>query len=107
MVSILVSIRLRLLNPSRTQPKEFFDLERNNFLAVCCHIWYNLAHLLDTADVLKRWRSMEAILLWAVSRFNQAANGRQLPSSFGPRAGDRAVRLQSSDADGAKVKSSC
>ena len=53
---------------------------------------------LDTADVTKRWRSMEAILQQAVSLLSQVANGRQLPSSFGLRVGDRATRLRSSDA---------
>jgi len=62
---------------------------------------------LDTAGVTKRWRSMEAILLRAVSRLSQVANGRHkdvgeavifLPSSFGLRARDRAARLRSSDA---------
>ena len=62
--------------------------------------------ILDTADVIKRWRSMEAVLQWAVSHLNnpltpfgkgeKVANGRQLPSSFGLRVGDRAARLQSS-----------
>jgi len=58
---------------------------------------------LDTADVSKRWRSMEAILRRAVSRNTQVANGRHLPSSFGminPLVNpirDRATRLRSSD----------
>jgi len=51
---------------------------------------------LDTADVSKRWRSMETILQRAVS-CNQVASGRQLPSSFGLRTRDRATRLRSSD----------
>ncbi len=38
---------------------------------------------LDTADVLKRWRSIEAILRQAVSSSTQVANGRHRPSSFG------------------------
>ena len=65
---------------------------------------YGTAHqtfrenLLDTADVTKRWRSTEAVLQRAVSELNQVANGRQLPSSFGLRARDRAARLRSSDA---------
>ena len=59
---------------------------------------------LDTADVTKRWRSMEAILQRAVSRNAQVANGRQLPSYFGmvnplvDPIRDRAARLRSSDA---------
>jgi len=66
---------------------------------------------LDTADVIKRWRSMEAILQRAVSRSTQVANGRHLPSSFGmvnqkqakpcfmvDPTRDRAARLRSSDA---------
>ncbi len=71
---------------------------------------------LDTADVLERWRSMEAILQRAVSRFNQVANGRHLPSSvaevaetsgrLSPDSGefgyDRAARLRSSDAQHSK-----
>ena len=52
---------------------------------------------LDTADVTKRWRSTEAVLQRAVSDLKKVANGRQLPSSFGLRAGDRATRLRSSD----------
>jgi len=62
---------------------------------------------LDTADVTKRWRSTEAVLQRAVSELVQVANGRQLPSSFGLRAGDRATRLRSSDADGARTKPLC
>jgi len=64
--------------------------------------------ILDTADVSERWRSMEAILLRAVSRFNQVANGRHLPSSFGmvnplvDPIRDRAARLRSSDAQHSK-----
>jgi len=60
--------------------------------------------ILDTANVLERWRSMEAILQRAVSRNTQVANGRQLPSSFGmvnplvDHIRDRAARLRSSDA---------
>jgi len=68
---------------------------------------------LDTADVLKRWRSMEAILQRAVSvppfpkgvgGISQVANGRHLPSCFGmvnplvDDIRDRAARLRSSDA---------
>jgi len=59
---------------------------------------------LDTADVSERWRSTEAVLLRAVSRFNQVANGRHLPSYFGmvnplvDPTRDRAARLRSSDA---------
>jgi len=53
---------------------------------------------LDTADVVKRWRSTEAVLLQAVSELKQVASGRQLPSSFGLRTRDRATRLRSSDA---------
>ena len=59
---------------------------------------------LDTADVLKRWRSMEVILQRAVSRNAQVANGRPLPSCFGmvnplvDHIRDRAARLRSSDA---------
>ena len=76
---------------------------------------------LDTADVIERWRSMEAILQRAVSKTDvglspthkpasgigelittnsaiQVANGRQLPSSFGRKVRDRATRLRSSDA---------
>ena len=59
---------------------------------------------LDTADVTKRWRSMEAILQRAVSEIKQVANGRQLPSYFGmvnplvDPTRDRAARLRSSDA---------
>jgi transposase len=60
---------------------------------------------LDTANVNKRWRSMETILQRAVSDVVQVANGRHLPSSFGLRIGktctqlrDRATRLRSSDA---------
>ena len=56
------------------------------------------AYCLDTADVTKRWRSTEAVLQRAVSHLSQVANGRQLPSSFGLRARDRAARLRSSDA---------
>ena len=59
---------------------------------------------LDTADVIKRWRSMEAVLQQAVS-YKQVASGRQLPSNFGYIPRDRAARLRSSDADGAKTKS--
>jgi len=61
--------------------------------------------------VSKRWRSLEAILLRAVSSSTQVANGRHRPSSFGmvnPEAQasptllvapirDRAIRLRSSD----------
>jgi len=60
-------------------------------------------HCLDTADVKKRWRSTEAVLLRAVSKNTQVANGRHLPSSFGmvnplvDPIGDRAARLRSSD----------
>jgi len=63
---------------------------------------------LDTADVSKRWRSMEAILQRAVSRNNQVANGRHLSSSFGmvnplvDPIRDRAARLRSSDAQHSK-----
>ena len=46
----------------------------------------------------------EAVLQRAVSELKQVANGRQLPSSFGLRARDRATRLRSSDADGARTK---
>jgi len=56
------------------------------------------AYCLDAADVTKRWRSTEVVLQRAVSALNQVANGRQLPSSFGLRARDRAARLRSSDA---------
>ncbi|MBC8228906.1 transposase [bacterium] len=52
---------------------------------------------LDTADVIKRWRSTETVLLRAVSHNTQVANGRHLPSSFGLRVRDRATRLRSSD----------
>ena len=52
---------------------------------------------LDTADVIKRWRSMEAILQRAVSDVTQVANSRQLPTSFGRKVRDRATRLRSSD----------
>jgi hypothetical protein len=52
---------------------------------------------LDTADVTKRWRSMEAILQRAVSHLSQVANRRHLPSSFGRKVRDRATRLRSSD----------
>jgi len=65
---------------------------------------------LDTADVIERWRSMEAILQRAVSEkaegfayLQQVANGRQMPSSFGmvnplvDPIRDRAARLRSSD----------
>jgi hypothetical protein len=60
---------------------------------------------MDTADVIERWRSMEAILQRAVSvppflkgvGGFQVANGRQMPSSFGLRVRDRAARLRSSD----------
>ena len=62
---------------------------------------------LDTTDVIKRWRSTEAVLLRAVSERGailsrpsapkQVANGRHLPSSFGLRTRDRAARLRSSD----------
>jgi hypothetical protein len=52
-----------------------------------------------------RWRSTEAVLQRAVSIVGagvsaspQVANGRQLSSSFGLRARDRATRLRSSDA---------
>ena len=40
---------------------------------------------LDTADVIERWRSTEAVLLQVVSRNIQVANGRQLSSSLGLR----------------------
>jgi len=59
---------------------------------------------LDTADVTERWRSAEAVLLRAVSRNAQVANGRQLPSYFGmvnplvDPTRDRVARLRSSDA---------
>jgi len=53
---------------------------------------------LDTVNVIERWRSMETILQRAVSELNKVASGRQLPSSFGLRTGDRATRLRSSDA---------
>jgi hypothetical protein len=59
---------------------------------------------LDTADVKKRWRSMEAILQRTVSHFSKVANGRQLSSYFGmvnplvDPIRDRATRLRSSDA---------
>ena len=61
---------------------------------------------LDTADVIERWQSMEAILQRAVSvppfpkgvgGISQVANGKHLPSSFGLRVRDRAARLRSSD----------
>jgi hypothetical protein len=52
---------------------------------------------MDTADVVKRWRSMEAILQQVVSELYQVANGRQLSSSLGRKVGDRATRLRSSD----------
>jgi len=55
-------------------------------------------HCLDTTNVIERWRSTEAVLQRAVSHLHQVANGRQLPSSFGLRARDRAARLRSSDA---------
>ena len=54
---------------------------------------------LDTADVIERWRSTEAVLQRAVSELVQVASGRQLPSSFGLRVRDRATRPRSSDAD--------
>jgi len=59
---------------------------------------------LDTADVSKRWRSMEAILQRAVSCSTQVANGRHPPSYFGmvnplvDPTRDRVARLRSSDA---------
>ena len=66
---------------------------------------------LDTADVIKRWRSTEAVLQRAVSYPLKVANGRQLLFSFGIPNGryhrtirDRATRLRSSDADGARTK---
>jgi len=62
----------------------------------------------DTADVQKRWRSMEAILQRVVSKqevsATQVANGRHRPSYFGvvnplvDHIRDRATRLRSSDA---------
>ena len=52
---------------------------------------------LDTADVIKRWRSTETVLQRAVSELTQVASGRQLPFSFGLRTRDRATRLRSSD----------
>ena len=63
---------------------------------------------LDTADPegFRDWRSTEAVLQRAVSELKQVATGRQLPSSFGLRIGDRATRLRSSDADSVKVKPS-
>jgi len=67
-------------------------------------------YCLDTAGVTERWRSMEAVLLRAVSCNTQVANGRHLLSSaaevaeasgFVPNSGefgyDRAARLRSSD----------
>jgi len=51
-------------------------------------------YCLDTADVIERWRSMEAILLRAVSCNTQVANGRQLPSSV---AEVLPLRLRQSD----------
>ncbi len=38
------------------------------FLDLCCDIRYNfIIKFLDTADVIERWRSTEAVLLQAVS----------------------------------------
>ncbi len=61
------------------------------------------AYCLDTADVIERWRSTEAVLLRAVSHLSKVANGRQLSSYFGmvnplvDPTRDRAARLRSSD----------
>ena len=52
---------------------------------------------LDTADVSKRWRSMEAILQRAVSEVAQVANVPTCRDSFGRKVRDRATRLRSSD----------
>jgi len=62
---------------------------------------------LDTADVLERWRSIEAILQRVVSKQEvsaiQVANERHRPSYFGmvnplvDHTRDRAARLRSSD----------
>ena len=65
---------------------------------------------LDTADVIERWRSTEAVLQRAVSELKQVANGRHLLSSFGmvnplvDPIRDRAARLRSSDALKQKAK---
>jgi len=62
------------------------------------------SHCLDTADVIERWRSTEAVLQRAVSKNTQVANGRPRPSYFGmvnplvDHTRDRAARLRSSDA---------
>jgi hypothetical protein len=52
---------------------------------------------LDTANVIKRWRSMETILQRVVSYEVQVANVPTCRDSLGRKVRDRATRLRSSD----------